>query len=339
MNRAVIMSFCGIFLLQYALMTTAFSEPPGEVLIAANGGVLEGAPENTFYAFEQAVEQGATVLKVDVRRTKDGKLVIMRDETIDRTTNGKGSVGELLFDEIGVYDAGSWLDKRFEGETVPLLREVLRFAKINGLKIVLDVKEQGLESDILALVEGLGMMKKVYFWGVLSNLREIEPSLVGPDLVFLAPEELTPFNIRQAHTKFKDVMTSLLNCDDRVRMKKVLMKGPDIILVDFPAVASDVLNKKGRRRSIRRIQKRSPLFTVPFEGRAAKEDEFVVDEQGGAIDILDPVGTLYSLLLGKVEGEYSDDSTQSPRRAALRREVRSLSRELYEPGTTETGFF
>ncbi|MFQ5862102.1 MAG: HEAT repeat domain-containing protein [Candidatus Brocadiales bacterium] len=312
------------------------------MLIAANGGVLEEAPENTFYAFELAVEQGATILKVDVRKSKDGKLVIMRDETIDRTTNGKGLVGELLYDEIGVYDAGSWLDKRFEGEPVPLLREVLRFAKINGLKVILDVKEQGLESSILALVEGLEMMKKVYFWGVLSNLREVEPSLVGPDLVFLSPEELTPFNIKQAHTQFKDVMTPLLNCDDREKMKQVIMKGPDIILVDFPALASDVLNVKGRRRAIRRIQKRRPLVTMPFEGRTGrkgKEDEFFADEQGGVIDLLDPVGSLYHLLLGRVEEGYREGSEKSSRRASLRREVSSLSRELYEPSVSEKGFF
>ncbi len=313
--------------------------------IATNGGVLEEAPENTMYAFELAVEQGASILKVDVRGTKDGELVIMRDATIDRTTNGKGFVSGLFFDEVAVYDAGSWLGEEFEGETVPLLREVLRFAKINDLKVILDVKEQGIESDILAMVQSLGMMQKVYFWGILSNLREAEPSLVGPELVFLSPEELTPANINRAQSQYKDVITSLLNTDDRGKMREVMMKGPDIILVDFPAVASDILNQKARRRAIRRIQKRRPLVTVPFSGRVAdmdKMDEFIEKDEGGqkgVVDFLDPVGSLYHLLLG--DGGETDviDLEKSSRRASLRRELRSLNRELHEPGEDDKGFF
>ncbi|MHC4277556.1 MAG: HEAT repeat domain-containing protein [Planctomycetota bacterium] len=313
--------------------------------IAANGGVLEEAPENTMYAFELAVEQEAGILKVDVRGTKDGELVVMRDATIDRTTNGKGFVSGLFFDEVAVYDAGSWLGEEFEGETVPLLREVLRFAKINDLEVILDVKEQGIESDILAMVQSLGMMQKVYFWGILSNLREAEPSLVGPELVFLSPEELTPANINRAHSQNKDVITSLLKTDDRGKMREVMMKGPDIILVDFPAVASDILNQKGRRRAIRRIQKRRPLVTVPFSGRVAdmdKMDEFIEKDEGGrkgVIDLLDPVGSLYHLLLGDGGERDMKDLEKSSRRASLRRELKSLNRELHEPGEGDKGFF
>ncbi len=313
--------------------------------IAANGGVLEEAPENTMYAFELAVEQGASILKVEVRGTKDGELVIMRDATIDRTTNGKGFVSGLFFDEVAVYDAGSWLGEEFEGETVPLLREVLRFAKINDLEVILDVREQGIESDILAMVQSLDMMRKVYFWGILSNLREAEPSLGGPELVFLSPEELTPANINRVHSQYKNVITSLLNTDDRGKMREIMMKGPDIILVDFPAVASDILNQKGWRRAIRRIQKRRPLVTVPFSGRVVdmdKMDEFMEKDEGGrmgAIDLLDPVGSLYHLLLGDGGETDMKDLKKSSRRASLRRELRSLNRELHEPGEGDKGFF
>lgn len=346
MKSRVINFFCGVLFLPCLFTAPAFSEPLGEMLIAANRGVLEEAPENTMYAFELAVEQGASIIKVDVRGTKDGELVIMRDETIDRTTNGKGFVGDLLSDEIEVYDAGSWLGKQFEGEPVPLLREVLRFAKINGLKVILDVREQGLESNVLALVQSLGMMKNVYFWGVLSNLRQVEPSLVGPDLLYLTPGELTPSNIKQAHDQFKDVMTALLDCDDREKMKQVMKKGPDIVLVDFPAVASDALNIKDRRKAIRRVRKRSPLVTVPFKGRDRDrseeeddEDEFADEKGGGFIDFLDPVGSLYHLLLGRAEEEQAEEPEKPSRQASLRREVSSLSRELYEPGMNEKGFF
>lgn len=342
LRKKIIVFFGCIFILQCLSAAAALSAPDKEVLIAANGGVLEEAPESTFYAFELAVELGATALKVDVRGTKDREIIIMSDETIDRTTNGRGSVGDLLYKEIAVYDAGSWLGKKFEGETVPLLREVLRFAKINDLRVILDVKDQGIEGDVLALVQSLEMMDKVYFWGVLSNLKQAEPSLGGPDLIYLTPEELTPSNIKQAHTQFKDVMTSVLNCDDRDKIRQVIAKGPDIILVDFPGVAADTLNTKDRRRAIRRIQRRSPLVTVPFDGREYKrstDEEMFADEQRRGIDLLDPVGTLYNLLVGHAYEEQTGGSEKLSPKESLRREVSSLSQELYEPGISEKGFF
>ncbi|MFN3466695.1 MAG: glycerophosphodiester phosphodiesterase, partial [Candidatus Brocadiales bacterium] len=187
----------------------------GEVLIAANAGVQNAAPENTMTALELAVEQGAKALKVDVRGTKDEKLVLMRDDTIDRTTNGYGTLRHMLFDELQLYDAGSWLSDRFQGETVPLLKEVLRFAKLNRLKLILDVKEHGLEKSIIDLLQSTDMMREVYLWGTLSNLREIEPSIIGPKLVFLSVDNLTPAEIDDIHARGAHVMTSLLGCDDR----------------------------------------------------------------------------------------------------------------------------
>ena len=93
--------------------------------VCAHRGATESHPENTIAAFKEAVRLGAQMIEFDVRMSKDGKLIIMHDATVDRTTNGTGLVEDLTWEEIKILDAGSWKSDEFEGERVPLLDEVL----------------------------------------------------------------------------------------------------------------------------------------------------------------------------------------------------------------------
>lgn len=102
------------------------ADPPGTATYAcAHRGDKACAPENTLAAIRLAVEKGAPQIEFDVQTTRDGRLVIMHDGTVDRTTDGTGKVSELTFEEIRALDAGSWFGSEFKGEQVPTLREVL----------------------------------------------------------------------------------------------------------------------------------------------------------------------------------------------------------------------
>lgn len=83
------------------------------------------APENTIPSILSAVEKGAHQIEIDVQFSKDKKLVIMHDDTVDRTTNGSGKVADLTFDELRKLDAGSRVDPSFKGTKIPTLREAL----------------------------------------------------------------------------------------------------------------------------------------------------------------------------------------------------------------------
>ena len=96
--------------------------------LCAHRGAMETHPENTIPAFLAAVEAGAQMIEFDVWLTKDNQMVVIHDETVDRTTNGKGKVSELTLAEIKKLDAGSWKSSDFAGVTVPTLQEV--FAKM-----------------------------------------------------------------------------------------------------------------------------------------------------------------------------------------------------------------
>lgn len=93
--------------------------------ICAHRGENGVFPENTVPGFLEAIRLGARQVEFDVRQSKDGRLIIMHDETVDRTTNGKGKTTDLTFDEIRSLDAGIKKGERFAGTKVPTFEEAL----------------------------------------------------------------------------------------------------------------------------------------------------------------------------------------------------------------------
>src|SRR4029078_4804694 len=87
------------------------------------------APENTLPALQAALEAGAHVAEIDVRLTRDGKLVLMHDSEVDRTTDGSGPVKAMSLTELKKLDAGRWFDRKYTGIQVPTLDEVLTWRR------------------------------------------------------------------------------------------------------------------------------------------------------------------------------------------------------------------
>ncbi len=93
-------------------------------IIGHRGAPLE-APENTLSSLELAIRQGADLNEIDLHLSADGQLVVIHDDSVDRTTNGRGQVGDLLFSELRALDAGSWMGPQYRGERIPTLNEAL----------------------------------------------------------------------------------------------------------------------------------------------------------------------------------------------------------------------
>lgn len=105
--------------------SAAAGGPPHKVMNIAHRGASGYAPENTIAAFDKALKMKADYFELDVQMSKDGKLVLIHDVTVDRTTDGTGRVGDLTFKELRRLDAGSWFDPAFAGERIPTLEEAL----------------------------------------------------------------------------------------------------------------------------------------------------------------------------------------------------------------------
>ncbi|QQK76795.1 glycerophosphodiester phosphodiesterase [Salicibibacter cibarius] len=100
----------------------------------AHRGFSGEAPENTFAAFERAIENGAAGIELDVHVSKDGELIVMHDEHVGRTTDGTGWVREMTVPELAELDAGAWFSENDRGEQrVPLLDDVLAWIPANVL--------------------------------------------------------------------------------------------------------------------------------------------------------------------------------------------------------------
>lgn len=233
------------FLLTFPVVSV-FAQDTRQVEIFARHGVLEDVPENTFAALERVAELGIDGIEIDIRQTKDNQLILMCDETIDRTTDGKGRVDQLLYAEIQQYDAGLWRGIAFRKERVPLLSDVLKFCKVNDLKLILNAKQACLEKQVLDLVNKFGMSSQVYLWGTLRNLNTEDAESYGKELVFVSPEEMAEEKINLIHEEKKYAFSVILENDDRKTIKECVKRGADVILVDYPCVAMDILNMKSQ---------------------------------------------------------------------------------------------
>jgi glycerophosphoryl diester phosphodiesterase len=93
-------------------------------IIIAHRGDKTNAPENTMSAFKMADENGADAIEFDVKLTADGRVVVLHDQTVNRTTNGTGKVTQLSLRALKDLDAGGWFSEKYQGEHIPTLDEV-----------------------------------------------------------------------------------------------------------------------------------------------------------------------------------------------------------------------
>ena len=124
--------------------------------ITAHRGASRYYPENTMAAFAGAVEQGADWLELDIHQSSDGKLFVMHDSSLYRTTGVHGNAWDYTWEELSGLDAGSSFSSRFKGERIPLLSEVIDFAIENGIRLNIEIKpsryEEGLEENLVELL-------------------------------------------------------------------------------------------------------------------------------------------------------------------------------------------
>ena len=159
---------CLLTMLSFVLIPSpSHSDEPRQPFVVAHRGLLLHAPENTLANFRACL-----VLRLgfefDVQRTKDGALVCVHDDTLNRTTNGTGRVSERTLAEIRTLDAGSWFDPKFAGEQVPTIDEVLRLVaeyRQREILIAVDLKAENIEADVVKLAEKHQVLHRLLFIG------------------------------------------------------------------------------------------------------------------------------------------------------------------------------
>jgi len=149
--------------------------------ILAHRGVSRRAPENTLAAFKKALDLGLGGIELDIQMSKDGHVIVLHDEKVDRTTDGKGFIKDMTLEDIKKLDAGSWFGDEFIGEKVLLLEEVLEFIGDRGFIINIELKSgiiqyAGLEDRVLDIVKHYNFLDRTIFSSFnhysLVNIKE-----------------------------------------------------------------------------------------------------------------------------------------------------------------------
>jgi glycerophosphoryl diester phosphodiesterase len=238
--------------------------------ISAHRGSSSISPENTIPALQSALELGAHVAEVDIRMTRDGKLVLMHDRTLDRTTDGTGLVSNATLAEIRQLDAGRWFDRRFAGTKVPTLDEALAWSG-GRLGLLLELKNFP-ERDrrfVPALIHTIRRNNADEFvviagfdHGTLKELHALEPSwhleiithcrmadwvhearAAGAVLVSMEPEFVVQSDIEEMHASGLSVLTTLLSIEHGRELHAL---GIDFFESDDVRLARDAIRRLGR---------------------------------------------------------------------------------------------
>jgi len=165
---------------------------PPHLSLQAHRGAAGLAPENTLAAFRMAIELGADAAEMDLQATKDGVVVVIHDDTVDRTTDGRGRIGDLTLAEIKRLDAGAKFEAAFRGERVPTLRELIDLVKASGnhrFRLNLEIKfaegREGqpadLEERVLAVLRETGFLDRVitqsFYHPSAAKMKQLAPSI------------------------------------------------------------------------------------------------------------------------------------------------------------------
>ena len=314
-----------ILLLFILISTFVYGQDP---FVIAHRGGSGTAPENTLAAFQNAVEVNADYFELDVMISSDDSLMIMHDATVDRTTDGTGSVAAMTYEELRALDAGSWFGAEFTGEKIPTLRESLMVAKNspNNIGVVVEIKssDASVPAKTVDMVQQLGMQERVivssFSLAQITEVKSLDPNIAvqlfgtitesNIDQVVAISGEwvgsggtLTQELIDYAH--IKGIYFNAWTLNAASTMLPAIELGVDAITTDFPLLMRSLLDDTEPSDVIL-------ISATPDETRVLLEWEPAVDEESG-IDGYDifrdetPGATSLLISVGNIT-EYEDDT-------------------------------
>ena len=231
-------------------------------LIIAHRGSSIDEPENTIRAFKKAISIGADIIEFDVRKTLDGKIVVIHDPLVDRTTNGTGFVHEMTLKELKKLDAG-------KGEKIPELYEVLELFENNSVELVIEIKIPNVVEEVIKQVKSYDLEDRTtidsFIYSEIYKVKEINDRIktsmdiecvpLGTDIVSMAQKLKADVIQYYYHSLlFVPNLTEMLQKaglkvwawtvnDERIALK-LAEQGVDGILTDNPEAMLKILSKK-----------------------------------------------------------------------------------------------
>jgi len=236
-------------------------------LVIAHRGASGEAPEHTMAALELALAQGADVIEIDVHMSADGYPVLFHDDTLERTTNGRGLVREKTLAELKSLDAGSWFAQRFAGQRILTLEEVVAWVR-GKVPLAIEIKNlphryRGIEASVSGILERANALREheVFSFDHVSakRFKSREPALLTGvcyhadvlDHVALAKaanatvlhpglNDMRPDALREAHAA--GLIVFPWTADSAEEIQGLAALGVDGITTNWPKRAREVIS-------------------------------------------------------------------------------------------------
>ena len=243
--------------------------------VMAHRGLSADAPENTLYAFSDAISVGADFIELDVQQTRDGVLVVMHDSNLKRTTGVNKDIWDVDYADIQNLDAGSWFDPAYANARIPTLEETLQFVdKQARLNIEIKPTKHGsdtLEQDVAELITQYQYTDACYVtsfsYGSLKKVKEVNPeirtgylmsvaygqfySLKYADAFSLNKVFVTSQVVNAAHQQGKQIFAWTVNSMSEVR--SLCNLHVDSIITDDPVMVQNVISRDSTGETLRSV--------------------------------------------------------------------------------------
>ncbi|RCW69788.1 glycerophosphodiester phosphodiesterase [Saliterribacillus persicus] len=232
-------------------------------------------PENTLLSFQKSIESGVDGLEIDIHMTKDGEIVIIHDETLERTTTGKGYIKDYTVKELKSVSTGKKFkkmkayEKEWDNETIPTLKELFDLLAPTNIELNIELKTYifqypGIEEKLLEIVEEFGGKRKIVYSSfhlpTLIRLKNIKHDVKNAWLInqeiphpgdYLETFELEALHVNknlvlenQQYWKKYQEHLRVWTVNDKSEMKGLIEAGVDAIITDYPEVALDLYTKR-----------------------------------------------------------------------------------------------
>ena len=152
-----------------------------DYIVYAHRGASSYAPENTMSSFLLGIELGANGIELDLQKTKDNKIVIFHDDTIDKKSNGTGKIEDYTYDQLYQLDFGSWFDSKYNGEHIVLFEDFAKEFFDKNLTFAIELKSFGIEEQVLKIINKYKRHDLIYIssfdYAILKKVRELDDKI------------------------------------------------------------------------------------------------------------------------------------------------------------------
>lgn len=244
-----------------------------DIEIIAHRGAAGSKPENTTAAIQEALEQGADWVEIDIQESADGRIVVMHDADLMKLAKVNLQIHAGTLAQLQQVDIGSWFDPVYADQRIPLLSDVLEQVK-GRAKLLIEFKHYGFDVDLegrtVQLVEAAGMADEIAFmslkytsvqkakslrpdWraGILAATKVGDLAGLDGDFAAVRAELASPSLIASVHAANKELYVWTVN--DPLQMSKMISMGVDGLITDEPGLAREVLRVRAQLNTPERM--------------------------------------------------------------------------------------